>query len=59
VRIIIKPFEVEFTSPGNMRVGVRLKDYHRDLMRATALALWLATLWLSRRIEIGMLENHC
>ena len=31
----LNSFEVDFTSAGNMRVDVRSKDRHRDLVRAT------------------------
>jgi hypothetical protein len=35
----LNSFEVDFTSAGNMRVDVRSKDHHGDLVIATALAL--------------------
>jgi hypothetical protein len=38
----LNSFEVDFTSAGNMRVDVRSKDHHGDLVIATALALWSA-----------------
>ena len=50
-------FEVDFTSAGNMRVDVRSKDHHGDLVIATALALWSAVGRSSGRIEVGTLEN--
>jgi len=40
-------FEVDFTSAGNMRVDVRSKDHHGDLVIATALALSAAFSWSS------------
>jgi hypothetical protein len=50
-------FEVDFTSAGNMRVDVRSKDHHGDLVIATALALWSAVGCPSGRVEVGTLEN--
>ena len=38
----LNSFEVDFTSAGNMRVDVRSKDHHSDLVIATALGLWSA-----------------
>jgi hypothetical protein len=40
-----------------MRVDVRSKDHHGDLVIATALALWSAVGRPSGRIEVGMLEG--
>ena len=40
-----------------MRVDVRSKDYHGDLVIATALALWSAVGTSSGRIEVGQLDN--
>jgi hypothetical protein len=34
----LNSFEVDFTSAGNMRVDMRSKDHHGDLVIATALA---------------------
>jgi hypothetical protein len=53
----LNSFEVDFTSAGNMRVDVRSKDYHGDLVIATALALWSAVGKPPGRIEVGTLEN--
>ena len=53
----LNSFEVDFTSAGNMRVDVRSKDHHGDLVIATALALWSAVGRPSGRIEVGKLEN--
>ena len=53
----LNSFEVDFTSAGNMRVDVRSKDHHGDLVIATALALWSAVGGPSGRIEVGTLEN--
>ena len=50
-------FEVDFTSAGNMRVDVRSKDHHGDLVIATALALWSAVGRPSGRIEVVKIEN--
>jgi hypothetical protein len=38
----LNSFEVDFTPAGNMRVDVRSKDHHGDLLLATVLALWSA-----------------
>jgi hypothetical protein len=54
----LNSFEVDFTSAGNMRVGVRLKDHHGDLVIATALALWSAVGRPMGRIGVGRLENY-
>ena len=40
-----------------MRVDVRSKDYHGELVIATALALWSAVGRPLARIEVGKLEN--
>ena len=40
-----------------MRVDVRSKDHHGDLVIATALALRSAVGRTSGRIEVGKLEN--
>jgi hypothetical protein len=53
----LNTFEVDFTSAGNMRVDVRSRDHHGDLVIATVLALWSAVGWPSGRTEIGQLEN--
>ena len=53
----LNSFEVDFTSAGNMRVDVRSKDHHGDLVIATALALWSAVGRPSGRIEVGTLEG--
>ena len=53
----LNSFEVDFTSAGNMRVDVRSKDHHGDLVIATALALWSAVGGPSGRIEVAKLEN--
>ena len=53
----LNSFEVDFTSARNMRVDVRSKDHHGDLVIATALALWSAVGRPSGRIEISTLEN--
>ena len=53
----LNSFEVDFTSAGNMRVDVRSKDHHGDLVIATALALWSAVGRPSGRIEVGTVEN--
>jgi hypothetical protein len=50
-------FEVDFTSAGNMRVDVRSKDHHGDLVIATALALWSAVGRPSGRVGVGQLDN--
>jgi hypothetical protein len=50
-------FEVDFTSAGNMRVAVRSKDHHGDLVIATALALWSAVRRPSGRVEVGRVEG--
>jgi hypothetical protein len=50
-------FEINFTSAGNMRVDVRSKDHHGDLVIATALALWSAVGRLSGRTEVGRFEG--
>jgi hypothetical protein len=50
-------FEVDFTSAGNMRVDVRSRDHYRDLVIATALALWSAVGRPSGRIEVGKLDG--
>jgi hypothetical protein len=52
----LNSFEVDFTSAGNMRVDVRSKDHHGDLVIATALALWSAVGRPWGRIEVGRLE---
>jgi hypothetical protein len=54
----LNSFEVDFTSAGNMRVDVRSKDHHGDLVIATALALWSAVGKPSGVIEVGKLENY-
>jgi hypothetical protein len=54
----LNSFEVDFTSAGNMRVDVRSKDHHGDLVIATALALWSAVGRPSGRVEVGRLENY-
>jgi hypothetical protein len=54
----LNSFEVDFTSAGNMRVDVRSKDHHGDLVIATALALWSAVGRPSGRIEFAKLENY-
>jgi hypothetical protein len=51
-------FEVDVTSAGNMRVDVRSKDHHGDLVIATALALWSAVGRPSGRVKVGFLENY-
>jgi hypothetical protein len=51
-------FEVDFTSAGNMRVDVRSKDHHGDLVIATALALWSAVGTPSGLVQVGKLENY-
>jgi hypothetical protein len=48
----LKSFEVDFTSAGNMRVDVRSKDHHGDLVIATALVLWSAVGRPSARVEV-------
>jgi hypothetical protein len=53
----LNSFEVDFTSAGNMRVDVRSKDHHGDLVIATALALWSAVGRLSGRIGVARLEG--
>jgi hypothetical protein len=53
----LNSFEVDFTSAGDMRVDVRSKDHHGDLVIATALALWSAVGRPSGRIEIGRVEG--
>jgi hypothetical protein len=53
----LSSFEVDFTSAGNMRVDVRSKGHHGDLVIATALALWSAVGRPSDEIGIGRLEN--
>jgi hypothetical protein len=53
----LNSFEVDFTSAGNMRVDVRSKDHHGDLVIATSLALWSAVGRPSGSIEVGQLEN--
>jgi hypothetical protein len=53
----LNSFEVDFTSAGNMRVDVRSKDHHGDLVIATALALWPAVGRPSGRIETARLDN--
>jgi hypothetical protein len=53
----LNSFEVDFTSAGDMRVDVRSKDHHGDLVIATALALWSAAGRPSGRIELGTLEG--
>ena len=58
MRAELNAFEVDFTSAGNMRVDVRSKDHHGDLVIATALALWSAVGRPSGRIEVGFLENY-
>jgi hypothetical protein len=50
-------FEVDFASAGNMRVDVRSKDHHGDLVIATALGLWSAVGRPSVRVEVGTFEN--
>jgi hypothetical protein len=54
----LNSIKVDFTSAGNVRVGVRSKDCHGDLVIATALALWSAVGRPSGRIEVGRLEGH-
>jgi hypothetical protein len=49
----LNSFEVDFTSAGNMRVDVRSKDHHGDLVIATALTPWSAVGRPSGRIEVG------
>jgi hypothetical protein len=49
--------EVDFTSAGNMRVDVRSRGHHGDLVIATVLALWSAVGRLFGRFEVGHLEN--
>jgi hypothetical protein len=51
-------FEVDFTSAGNMRVDLRSKDHHGDLMIATALPLWSAVGRPAGTIGVGRLENY-
>jgi hypothetical protein len=53
----LNSFEVDFTSAGNMRVDVRSKDHHGDLVIATALALRAAVGRPSGRIEVGKIEG--
>jgi hypothetical protein len=53
----LNSFEVDFTSAGNMRVDVRSKGHHGDLVIATALALWSAVGKPSGRIEVSTLEG--
>jgi hypothetical protein len=53
----LNSFEVDFTSAGNMRVDVRSKDHHGDLVIATALALWLATGRPRGTVQIGKLDG--
>jgi hypothetical protein len=48
---------VDFTSAANMRVDVRSKADHGDLVIATALALWPEVGRPSGRIEVGKLEK--
>jgi hypothetical protein len=48
----LNSFEVDFTSAGNMRVDVRSKDHHGDLVIATPLALWSAVGRPSGRIDV-------
>jgi hypothetical protein len=48
---------VDFISAGNMRVDVRSKAHHGDLVIATALALWSGVGRPSGRIEVGKLEK--
>jgi hypothetical protein len=40
----LRILKVDFTSARNMRVDVRSKDHHGDLVIATALALWSAAI---------------
>jgi hypothetical protein len=54
----LSSFEVDFTSAGNMRVDVRAKDHHGDLVIATALALWSAVARPSGRVEVGKLQGY-
>ncbi|MGH9339501.1 MAG: hypothetical protein ACRD1R_07915 [Acidobacteriota bacterium] len=53
----LNSFEVDFTSAGNMRVDVRSKNHHGDLVIATARALWSAVGRPSRKVEVGFLEK--
>jgi hypothetical protein len=53
----LNSFEVDFTSAGNMRVDVRSKDHHGDLVIATALALWSGVGRPSGTVEVGALEG--
>jgi hypothetical protein len=53
----LNTFEVDFTSAGNMRLDVRSKDHHGDLVIATALALWSAAGRPCGRVEVATLEN--
>lgn len=53
----LNSFEVDFTSAGNMRVDVRSKDHHGDLVIATALALWSAVGRPSGRVGVRRLEG--
>jgi hypothetical protein len=52
----LKSLEVDFTSAGNMRVDVRSKDTHRDLVIPISLALWSAVGRPFLRFELGTLE---
>ena len=53
----LNSFEIEFTSAGNMRVDVRSKDHHGDLVIATTLSLWSAVGGPSGRLEVGRVEG--
>jgi hypothetical protein len=53
----LNAFEVDYTASGTMKVDFRGKDYHGDLVIATALALWSAVRRPSGAIEVGRLEG--
>jgi hypothetical protein len=53
----LNSFEWTSRRQGNMRVDVRSKAHHGDLVIATALALWSGVGRPSGRIEVGKLEK--
>jgi hypothetical protein len=53
----LQSFEVDFTASGTMKVDFKGKDFHGDLVIATALALWSAVGRPSGAIAISRLEN--
>ena len=53
----LNAFEVDYTASGTMKVDFRGKDYHGDLVVATALALWSAVGRPSGVIEVWRLEG--